>query len=91
MEIQVRFFASIREKLRRSEATCSVGAGATVRELLDQLCREYPTLEVMRSSLSIAVNREYVDATHPLSDNDEVAVIPPVSGGTDVRDRRASD
>ena len=87
MEIQVRFFASVREKLRRSEATCSVPAGTTVRELLEQLCGEYPALSVVRKSLSIAVNREYVDAGHVLADNDEVALIPPVSGGVDVRDR----
>ena len=84
MEIRLRFFASIREKLRRAEASCSLPAGATVAELLDQLCREYPPLTDLRRSVSIAVNREYVDATHALSDNDEVALIPPVSGGRNV-------
>jgi molybdopterin converting factor subunit 1 len=79
--VQLRFFASIRETLRRAEATCALPAGATVRDLLDQLCREYPALASVRGSLSIAVNREYVDSEHRLSDNDEVAVIPPVSGG----------
>ena len=87
MKIQVRFFASVREKLRRSEATCTVANGATVRDLLDHLCREYPALEVVRKSLSIAVNREYVDPSHVLADGDEVALIPPVSGGLDVRHR----
>ena len=87
MEIHVRFFASVREKLRRTEATCALPAGATVRDLLDQLCGDYPALADVRAALSIAVNREYVDAGHVLSDNDEVALIPPVSGGLDVRHR----
>jgi molybdopterin converting factor subunit 1 len=91
MDIQVRFFASIREKLRRSEATCSLPDGATVRDLVDQLCREHPPLAGVRGALRVAVNQEYVDAQHPLSDNDEVALIPPVSGGLDVRNRRARD
>jgi len=81
MEVRVRFFASIREKLRRSEATCPLPEGATVRDLLDQLCRDYPPLADYRRSVSTAVNREYVDPDQTLSDNDEVALIPPVSGG----------
>lgn len=81
MQVHVRFFASVREKLRRSEATCMLSAGASVRDLLDQLCRDYPPLAPVRASLSVAVNREYVDPQHPLSDRDEVALIPPVSGG----------
>ena len=80
MQVQVRFFASIREKLRRSEATCAVPAGATVDTLLEQLCREYPPLAAVRRALRVAVNQEYVDLNHTLSDNDEVALIPPVSG-----------
>jgi molybdopterin converting factor subunit 1 len=81
MQARVRFFASIREKLHRSEATCALADGATVNDLLDQLCRDYPALADVRRALRVAVNQEYVDAHHPLSDNDEVALIPPVSGG----------
>lgn len=84
MEIRVRFFASIREKLRRDGVDWPLPAGATVREVLDQLCREFPALVDMRRSVSIAVNREYVDLDHVLSANDEVALIPPVSGGCHV-------
>jgi molybdopterin converting factor subunit 1 len=91
MEIQLRFFASIREKLRRTEATYTLPADATVDDLLDQLCGEYAALADMRGALRVAVNQEYVDPQHRLSDNDEVALIPPVSGGLDVRNRCARD
>ena len=89
--VHVRFFASVREKLRRSELTVDVVGGATVRDLLDQLCREYPPLADVRQALRVAVNQEYVETDHRLADDDEVALIPPVSGGTDVRDRFAPD
>ena len=91
MEIQLRFFASIREKLRRREATCALPDGATVGDLLDHLCREYTGLADVRGALRVAVNQEYVDPQHRLSDNDEVALIPPVSGGLDVRNRHAGN
>ncbi len=81
MQVQLRFFASIREKLRRSEATCTVRDGATVDELLEQLCSEYPPLAAVRRAVRVAVNQEYVGLDHRLADNDEVALIPPVSGG----------
>jgi molybdopterin converting factor subunit 1 len=81
MQVRVLFFASLREKLRRREVACALPAGATVRDLVEQLCRDYPPLAELRSALSTAVNREYVDADYGLSDNDEVALIPPVSGG----------
>ena len=87
MDVRVLFFASIREKLRRSESTCVLPAGATVQHLLEQLCCDYPTLADIRSTLRVAVNQEYVDREHRSSNDDEVALIPPVSGGVDVRDR----
>jgi molybdopterin synthase sulfur carrier subunit len=91
MQVRVRFFASVRERLRCSEASCEVPDGATVDTLLDHLCRQYPPLADVRRSLSIAVNREYVDSNYQLSETDEVALIPPVSGGLYVRDRHTSD
>jgi molybdopterin converting factor small subunit len=51
----------------------------TVWELLK---RERPDLAAVERSLAFAVAQEYVDKTHPLQDNDELAFIPPVSGGT---------
>lgn len=90
MQVRLRFFASIREKLRRSDATCSLPDGATVDDLLDQLCCDHPPLAEVRRALRVAVNQEYVDPQHRLSENDEVALIPPVSGGRDVSDRHTA-
>jgi molybdopterin converting factor small subunit len=75
---------------RDSVATGS-GAGAsipgtmmaTAQSLLDTICSQYPALGSSRSSLSLAVNRKYVRGSDPfqISENDEIALIPPISGG----------
>ena len=84
MTVRLRFFASLRERLQRSDAEQTLPDGATVGDLWAALCTEHPHLSELSASISFAVNREYVDKAHPLSDNDEVALIPPVSGGIDV-------
>jgi molybdopterin converting factor subunit 1 len=78
--IRVRFFASLRERLRTAEASRDVPAGATVEDLLALLRTDFPDLASL-GRVSIAVNAEYVDRRHALADGDEVALIPPVSGG----------
>jgi molybdopterin converting factor subunit 1 len=82
MRIRLRFFASLRERLGRSEEIREVPAGATVETVWEMLKRERPELAVIERSLAFAVAQEYVDKTHPLQDNDELAFIPPVSGGS---------
>ena len=82
MRIKLRFFASLRERLGRSEQTREVPSGATVGTVWELLKREHPELAVVERSVAFAVAQEYVDKNHPLQDNDELAFIPPVSGGT---------
>ncbi|MBI3785144.1 MAG: molybdopterin converting factor subunit 1 [Deltaproteobacteria bacterium] len=81
MTIRLLYFASLRERLRRREGSCTLGAGATVEDLWQELCREYPQLVPLAGAIRFSVNLEYVERHHVLSDNDEVALIPPVSGG----------
>ena len=81
MHIKLRFFASLRERLGRSEDSCEVPEGATVRTVWEALKQEHPALVEVERSLAFAVAQEYVDGDHPLHDNDELAFIPPVSGG----------
>ena len=81
MTVHLRFFASLRERLRAREAERVVPDGCTVGDVWAALCREHPEIEPMSASISFAVNREYVDRAHRLADGDELALIPPVSGG----------
>ena len=89
MHIKLRFFASLRERLGRSEDSCEVPEGATVRTVWETLKQEQPALIEVERSLAFAVAQEYVDGDHPLRDNDELAFIPPVSGGV-LTDNRLS-
>jgi len=82
MRIRVRYFASLRERLGCSEEIRDIPAGATVGTVWEMLKHERPELAAIERSLAFAVAQEYVDKTHLLQDNDELAFIPPVSGGS---------
>lgn len=79
--VTLRFFASLRERVRRTEADWTLPDGATVSDLWDALCEKHPEAAPLGRSMSFAVNQEYVGRGHVLADGDEVALIPPVSGG----------
>ena len=86
MKIHVRLFASVREIVGHKELVWDVPAESTVSTLSNRLVSEYPKLCALASSLKFAVNHEYVDAERVLAEGDEVALIPPVSGGVDIYD-----
>ena len=82
MNVKVLLFASLRERAGQSSLSRTVADGTTAGELFRALCADFPALEGS-GRVAIAVNSEYTDAAHPLRDGDEVALIPPVSGGSD--------
>jgi molybdopterin converting factor subunit 1 len=55
--------------------------GTTVEGLFSMLAERHPALEPMRDSLAFAVNGEYAGREDAVAEDDEVAVLPPVSGG----------
>lgn len=81
MRVRVLLFAMLRERLGQRELEMKLPEGATVASLVEQLGKQYPGLRLRDLPLAVAVNQEYAAATHPLADGDEVALIPPVSGG----------
>ncbi|MCE2405445.1 MAG: MoaD family protein [Dehalococcoidia bacterium] len=81
MKITVRFFALYRERAGRGSMTVELERGATVRHLVDEVRRLFPELAPPAVEIVAAVNAEYAGGGVPLSDGDEVALIPPVSGG----------
>lgn len=80
MKVQVLFFASLRERTGRKTMEVEIDAGATAEALLQQLRQDIPGM-TGAGRISVAVNEEYVEPNHVLSDGDEIALIPPVSGG----------
>jgi molybdopterin synthase catalytic subunit len=82
MNILIRYFAAHRDITGRSEETMALGAGATVASVWAQLVEHYPRLAPYSGRLLFAVNQEFATADTVLADGDEVAFIPPVSGGS---------
>jgi molybdopterin converting factor subunit 1 len=82
MHVRLRFFAILRERAGTAELTRELDGPTTVGELWGALRREHPALAGFRGAVAFAVNQEYVDSKTTLQDNDEVAFIPPVSGGS---------
>src|SRR5687767_9699926 len=76
MQVTVRLFAQLRERAGASEVSIELPDGARVRDAIAELGPLTGELPVV-----MAVNREYADADTPLAAGDELALIPPVSGG----------
>lgn len=82
MQVRVLFFGSLREMLGRSSDVISLPDGASLSELLDRYASEKPELHKFLPSIALSVNREYATTDVRLGDQDEVALLPPVSGGS---------
>jgi molybdopterin converting factor subunit 1 len=85
MVLQVRLFAILRERAGRDNLEIEVAEGATVAEALRALGEENEPLGAALEAMPVvmAVNRSYVGEDAVLSEGDELALIPPVSGGGD--------
>jgi molybdopterin converting factor subunit 1 len=91
VEVEVRYFAMIREVVGRSAERRQVPDDMTVGGLFDSLIAEFPRLERIKPVTMLMVNRAYVEPDSLLRDGDEVAFIPPVSGGEYARFRVQSE
>lgn len=80
MKCRVKAFGITKEILGQREMGIEVKMGGTVADLKRQLELEYPNLKGLKS-LFIAVNNSYADDGTILNESDEIALIPPVSGG----------
>lgn len=83
--VTVRCFAAVRELLGCDRLDVVLADGATVATLRDELVRRAPDLAALR--VAYAVNRSYAREDQVLADGDEVALIPPISGGSPNADR----
>jgi molybdopterin synthase catalytic subunit len=79
VEVTVKLFAVLRERAGASEVTLELPEGARVRDAIESLASVTAGVPVV-----MAVNREYADADVVLSEADELALVPPVSGGETV-------
>jgi len=81
MRVTVRLFARLRDLAGAGELVREVPDPATVRTVWQSLTAEVPSLSQYEGTLSVAVNAEYARMAAAVHDGDEVAFLPPVSGG----------
>ncbi len=81
LKVKLLFFATCRDITGVKEMDYEVNDQATLSGLKSQLYVDHPELRPLEKTLSLAVNTEYVDDSVRLCCGDEVAFIPPVSGG----------
>lgn len=82
MRIKARLFAVLREKAGTEEVFLDVDDGATASQAAAVLMQKIPQLRPVADIALLAVNTQYVDSAFELSEGDELALIPPVSGGS---------
>jgi molybdopterin converting factor subunit 1 len=84
LRIRVLFFGVLRDLLGSSSEDVSLPEGATARDLLARYETQAPRLKQFAPTLALAINQEYAAPAAALRDGDEVAFLPPVSGGATV-------
>lgn len=81
MRVTVKLFARLRDVAGTGELQRDLAEGTTVRTLWRMLAGEFPDFAAYERSISSAVNADYARMDDVLHDGDEVAFLPPVSGG----------
>ncbi len=80
MQLNILAFGITKDIVGGSTVEVTIPEGLTVGQLKEWLSTQYPAMQELKSLL-IAVNEEYGEDGHILSEKDEIALIPPVSGG----------
>ena len=81
MRVTIRLFARLRDIAGASELHREVGPGATIGTVWKQIAADFPALAGYERSISSAINADYARMDRPVQDGDEIAFLPPVSGG----------
>lgn len=84
MQVRVLFFGILRELAGKESAALEVAADASVRDVIARYEGEIPQLKQYLSSIALAVNQQYASPETRLKPDDEVALLPPVSGGVEL-------
>ncbi len=82
MRVRVLFFGGLKDIVGKSSDLLELPEGAVVRDVLAHYLAQVPRMSELAASLAVAVNQEYSGAETELRSDDEVALLPPVSGGS---------
>jgi MoaE-MoaD fusion protein len=81
MRVRVLFFGQLKDIVGATEESAELSEGARLDDLFERYGRRFPRFAEFRPSIAASVNQEYADAKTALANGDEVAFLPPVSGG----------
>lgn len=81
MQVTVRLFAALAEAAGRRSLALELEPGSRAGRVRELLSERFPSVHGLCQRSALAVNAEYTDPGRPLAEGDEVALIPPVSGG----------
>lgn len=84
MKVKIVAFAWAKDVVGVDELQLDLPSGATVEDVMSRLSDDYPKLAERSGVLTIAVNQEFVKPGHVVHEEDEIALIPPISGGGNV-------
>lgn len=82
MRVTVLYFAVFRERLGLDEESLDLPTGARVHDAIAALAQKHEPIATLRTKFRVAVNQDFADDDHALADGDELALIPPVAGGS---------
>jgi molybdopterin converting factor subunit 1 len=81
MLVTVKCFAWAREVTGEDDIELEVPEEGTVKDLRASLTIKYPAFSAKMESIAVSVNQEFAGDSHAVSEGDELALIPPISGG----------
>jgi len=81
MNITIKFFAGVAEAAGKKEHVLTIDKSPTVQEVVDLLIKEIPQAKDILKRSMVSINHDYAKLEQVITENDEIAIIPPVSGG----------
>ena len=81
MQIKIKFFAGIAEATGQREHVLHIEHAPSVQELIERLVEEFPQAADLMKRCMVSLNHDYAKPEQTITENDEIALIPPVSGG----------
>ncbi|MCH8288373.1 MAG: molybdopterin converting factor subunit 1 [Candidatus Marinimicrobia bacterium] len=81
MKVKLLLFASLKDIAGRRDLEMELDDGSTLQQVTEKLASLYPEIGRMQNSVRIAINQEFTDENISLNNGDEIAFLPPMSGG----------
>lgn len=81
LNVTVKLFAAYQEAYKQPEIVLEVEPGTTVEMIGDRIRAPYPNLQDLAPVTRYGINYDFVEPSHPVSEGDEIVLVPPVSGG----------